>query len=98
MTRCTGRSTAPNKTLGFEDIYRFLNGLFEGDPHAKRVLSLSNATLDVIKGRTHSLFRQGCMLCELIPTMPEARLTPLVEKFAAMLAQQPLCANTFGVI
>jgi len=27
--------------------------------------------------RTHSLFRQGCMLYELIPTMPEHRLLPL---------------------
>jgi hypothetical protein len=34
------------------------------------------------KTRTHSLFRQGCMLYELIPNMPEHRLTPLMEKFA----------------
>ena len=34
------------------------------------------------KTRTHSLFRQGCMLYELIPTMPEHRLAPLMEKFA----------------
>ncbi len=34
------------------------------------------------KRRTHSLFRQGCMLYELIPNMPEHRLTPLMEKFA----------------
>ncbi len=37
------------------------------------------------KRRTHSLFRQGCMLYELIPTMPEHRLTPLMEKFAEAL-------------
>jgi hypothetical protein len=34
------------------------------------------------KTRTHSLFRQGCMLYELIPNMPEHRLAPLLEKFA----------------
>ena len=34
------------------------------------------------KRRTHSLFRQGCMLYELIPTMPEVRLLPLIERFA----------------
>jgi hypothetical protein len=28
------------------------------------------------KRRTHSLFRQGCMLYDLIPNMPEARLLP----------------------
>ena len=33
------------------------------------------------KTRTHSLFRQGCMLYELIPTMPEHRLEPLMQRF-----------------
>ena len=44
------------------------------------------------KRRTHSLFRQGCMLYELIPTMPEVRLLPLIERFTTMLARTPgLC-------
>ena len=34
------------------------------------------------KTRTHSLFRQGCMLYDLIPNMPEHRLAPLMENFA----------------
>ena len=34
------------------------------------------------KTRTHSLFRQGCMLYELIPNMPEHRLLPLMQAFA----------------
>jgi len=50
------------------------------------------------KRRTHSLFRQGCMLYELIPTMPEPRLMPLVERFAEMLAELPVFANTFGTV
>jgi hypothetical protein len=33
------------------------------------------------KTRTHSLFRQGCMLYDLIPNMPEHRLVPLMQKF-----------------
>ena len=33
------------------------------------------------KTRTHSLFRQGCMLYDLIPNMPEHRLLPLIQKF-----------------
>jgi len=48
------------------------------------------------KRRTHSLFRQGCMLYELIPTMPETRLRPLIERFAALLAEQPVFAHVFG--
>ncbi len=50
------------------------------------------------KRRTHSLFRQGCMLYDLIPTMPEHRLRPLVERFAEMLAAQPVFVEMFGAI
>lgn len=50
------------------------------------------------KRRTHSLFRQGCMLYELMPTMPELRLLPLVTRFAVMLAQIPVFADTFGAV
>jgi hypothetical protein len=39
------------------------------------------------KTRTHSLFRQGCMLFELIPNMPEHRLAPLMEKFAEAVSK-----------
>lgn len=48
--------------------------------------------------RTHSLFRQGSMLYELIPTMPNHRLRPLVEQFAQMLAAQPAFREMFGAI
>ena len=34
------------------------------------------------KTRTHSLFRQGCMLYDLIPNMPAHRLAPLMKNFA----------------
>jgi hypothetical protein len=37
---------------------------------------------------THSLFRQGCMLYELIPTMPEHRLSPLLARFAEVQVVQ----------
>jgi hypothetical protein len=50
------------------------------------------------KRRTHSLFRQGCMLYDLIPNMPDPRLLPLIERFAAMLAEIPMFADTFGVV
>ena len=48
------------------------------------------------KRRTHSLFRQGSMLYELMPNMTEFLLQPLVERFAQMLAGQPLFAQMFG--
>ena len=48
--------------------------------------------------RTHSLLRQGIMLYQLIPTMPEHRLVPLVEKFAEMLTAHPVFVEMFGAI
>ena len=39
------------------------------------------------KIRSHSLFRQGCMLYELIPNMPEHRLAPLIERFAKHVSE-----------
>ena len=57
-----------NQNVGFEEVHRFLSSLFEGDLHAKRILSLSNATLGVIKtaslavntiGQGLSLWREG---------------------------------------
>ena len=48
------------------------------------------------KTRTHSLFRQGCMLYELIPTMPEHRLRPLVERFAQALSEAPEFSGAFA--
>jgi hypothetical protein len=50
------------------------------------------------KRRTHSLFRQGCMLYNLIPTMPEVRLRPLMECFGALLEGQPLFTKVLGAV
>jgi hypothetical protein len=38
-----------NQTLGFTQVHRGLISLFDGDLHAKRVLSLANATLGVVR-------------------------------------------------
>jgi hypothetical protein len=37
-------------------------------------------------------------LYELIPTMPEVRLLPLIERFTTMLAELPVFVDTFGAI
>ena len=49
------------------------------------------------KKRTHSLFRQGAMLYELIPMMPEPRLRPLVERFGATLLEIPVFDAVYGI-
>jgi hypothetical protein len=38
------------------------------------------------------------MLYDLIPNMPEQRLTPSMERFGAMLAEQYVFAGTFGAV
>jgi len=50
------------------------------------------------KTRTHSLFRQGCMLYELIPTMPDTRLVPLMARFAETVAQSRSYGGMFEVV
>jgi len=50
------------------------------------------------KRRVHSLFRQGCLLYDLIPNMPEERLRPLIERYQDLLSQNATFADAFGVI
>jgi hypothetical protein len=45
------------------------------------------------------LFHQGCILYDLIPTMPETRLRPLMQQhFSQMLKDQPLFTHVFGPV
>ena len=53
---------------------------------------------NTVKKRVHSLFRQGCMLYELIPNMPADRLRPLIERFSEMLNEQRVFKEVFGVL
>jgi len=53
---------------------------------------------NTVKKRTHSLFRQGVMLYDLIPNMPEQRLRSLMEKFEEMLCGHAVYKQTFGLI
>jgi hypothetical protein len=50
------------------------------------------------KRRQHSLFRQGCLVYDLLPTMPERWLRPLMQAFTQRLEQQPLFTKTLGLI
>jgi hypothetical protein len=46
----------------------------------------------------HSLFRQGCLLYDLIPNMPEQRLRPLIERYEELLRQNPTFCEAFGIV
>ena len=53
---------------------------------------------NTVKTRTHSLFRQGCMLYDLIPNMPEHRLRPLLERYSETLQKSRAISETFAII
>ena len=53
---------------------------------------------NTVKTRTHSLFRQGCRLYDLIPNMPEHRLRPLAEQYADTLQQSRVVTETFAIV
>jgi len=53
---------------------------------------------NTVRTRSHSLFRQGCMLYDLIPNMPEHRLRPLVEQYAEILQQSRVVTETFAIV
>ena len=50
------------------------------------------------KTRTHSLFNQGCLWYDLLPTMPDSRLKPLMEEFEKLLIEYPLFTKVFECI
>jgi hypothetical protein len=51
-----------------------------------------------VKRRVHSVFRQGCMLYDLLPTMRDDWLAPLMQRFSQMLQEQPLYTDVFGPV
>lgn len=53
--------------------------------------------VNTTKRRTHSLFRQGCMLYDLIPNMPKVRLQPLIERFTEMMQQKRMFDLVFSI-
>jgi hypothetical protein len=52
---------------------------------------------NTVKHRTHSLFRQGCMLYDWLPRMPEKYFAPLVRAFAENLSQRQPLAVVFAL-
>jgi hypothetical protein len=54
----------PNPTLGFKGVHAFLTGLFDSDLHAKRVLSLANASLGVLRSGALAVHTIGLGLAQ----------------------------------
>ncbi len=52
---------------------------------------------NTVKRRTDSLFRQGCMLYDLTPNMPDQRLRPLMQRFGELLRTHRTFSDAFSV-
>jgi len=50
------------------------------------------------KRRVHSLFTQGCRYYQLMPTMKDFRLRPLIEKFGQLVLEQSVFTDIYGLI
>ena len=50
------------------------------------------------KTRSHSLFRQGCMLYELIPNMLGHRFAPLMTAFAQAVSKATAFSGLFAAL
>lgn len=50
------------------------------------------------KKRTHSLFRQGWMIYDLLPNMPDKWLVPIMGKFSELLREQREFARILGFV
>lgn len=53
---------------------------------------------NTVKHRTHSLFRQGWMIYELLPTMPEKWIALILPTYAAMLREQRAWSAMLGFV
>lgn len=53
---------------------------------------------NTVKTRTHSLFRQGCMLYDLLPTLRDDLFEPLMQRFADMIFEHTVFSEVFGYL
>jgi hypothetical protein len=53
---------------------------------------------NTVKTRTHSLFRQGCMIYDSIPNMPDKWLAPIMVAFEQLIQDHDNFADVYGFV
>jgi hypothetical protein len=53
---------------------------------------------NTVKRRTHSLYRQGCIWYQLLPTLREEWLQPLMRRFGELVSQHAIFSELFGIL
>jgi hypothetical protein len=48
--------------------------------------------------RVHSLFRQACLLYELISNMPDESLQPLITRYQELLCENRFFSYAFAIV
>ncbi|MGH8654033.1 MAG: hypothetical protein ACREYE_18520, partial [Gammaproteobacteria bacterium] len=81
------------------DDIKNLSGIHAGLPEGHSLLNIG-AGYGLIPSSTERTrcFGKGCMHYELIPTMPEERLRPLMQRFAEMLLEHRTFSEVFGYV
>lgn len=51
-----------------------------------------------VKRRTHSLYRQGCIWYQLLPTLRDDWLRPLMRRFGELVTQHAVFSELFGIL
>ena len=53
---------------------------------------------NTVKRRTHSLYRQGCIWYQLLPTLRDEWLRPLMRRFGELVSQHAVFSELFGIL
>ena len=53
---------------------------------------------NTVKTRTHSLFRQGCMIYDSIPNMPDKWLAPIMVAFEQLIQEHDTFTDVYGFV
>ena len=53
---------------------------------------------NTVKRRTHSLYRQGCMWYQLLPTLRDEWFRPLMRRFGELVSQHAVFTTLFGIL
>jgi hypothetical protein len=53
---------------------------------------------NTVKRRTHSLYRQGCMWYQLLPTLRDDWFRPLMRRFGELVSQHLVFTKLFGIL
>ena len=85
------RQTSSGRWLRRHDLLNFINILYEGDLHAKRVLSLANATLGVLTSASLAIHAVGRGLAQAMGTLTKHG----VKQVARLLSNRGVDVWTF---